>query len=69
MNFWHKLTQENSVLAHGNIWVHKIILANQRKWRHCVQTEKCLCTQENWCVDTTLFDWFKLFVYTLVFVC
>ena len=25
--------------------------------RHCVDTEKSLCTQENGCVNTTLFDW------------
>ena len=25
--------------------------------RHCVDTEKSLCTQGNGCVNTTLFDW------------
>ena len=25
--------------------------------RHCVDTEKSLCTQTNGCVNTTLFDW------------
>ena len=33
-------------------------LANQEKvvvnGRHCVDTEKSLCTQGNWCVNTTL---------------
>ena len=37
-------------------------LANQEKvvvnGRHCVDTEKSLCTQGNWCVNRTFFDWF-----------
>ena len=36
-------------------------LANQEKVvvnvRDCVDREKSLCTQGNWCVNTTLFDW------------
>ena len=36
-------------------------LANQEKvvvnGRHCVDTEKSLCTQGNRCVNTTLTDW------------
>ena len=28
--------------------------------RHCVSTEKSLCTQGNWCVDPALFDWLEL---------
>ena len=26
--------------------------------RHCVDTEKALCSQRNGCVNTTLFDWY-----------
>ena len=36
-------------------------LANREKvvvnGKHCVDTEKSLCTQLNWYVNTTLFDW------------
>ena len=38
------------------------ILANQEtvavNGTHSVDTEKSLCTQGNWCVNTTLFDWY-----------
>ena len=27
---------------------------------HCVDTEKSLCIQGKWCVDTTLFDWLQI---------
>ena len=44
------------------------ILANQEKVAvnsaQSVDTEKSLCTQGNWCVNTTLFDW-----YTHKFLC
>ena len=31
---------------------------------HSVDTEKSLCTQGNWCINATLFDW-----YTHRFLC
>ena len=44
------------------------ILASQEKvavnGTHSVDTEKSLCTQGNWCVKTTLIDW-----YTHRFLC
>ena len=40
--------------------------------KHCVDTEKSLSTQGNWCVNTTLFDWctHRFFVcWYRVFLC
>ena len=36
-----------------NLANHAKVVVNER---HCVDTEKSLCTQGNWCLNTTLFD-------------
>ena len=37
-----------------NLANHEKVVVNGR---HCVDIEKSLCTQGNWCVNTTLSDW------------
>ena len=45
---------EKSMSGQDNLASQERVVVNGR---HCVDTEKSLCTQGNGCVNTTLFDW------------
>ena len=36
---------------------HNNFTQSKEDERCCVDTDKSLCTQANWCIDTTLFYW------------